>query len=86
MTPASYTIANYTHLLTSKPALHQDDYTILDVIKGLDGVKIKHPRDWMADVVSVMRGRVDLGELVDRAMPVRVLEGEKVWVMERRRE
>ncbi|RUP52373.1 Alg9-like mannosyltransferase family-domain-containing protein [Jimgerdemannia flammicorona] len=85
-TPDSYTAANYTHLLTSTPALHEASYAVLDVITGYDGLRVKRPRAWVADVASVLKGALGWSEIVERVMPVKVVKGDKVWVMEKNAE
>ncbi|KAK3818556.1 MAG: Alg9-like mannosyltransferase family-domain-containing protein [Benniella sp.] len=85
---------NYTHLLTSKPEFHKDDFIILETIDGyarMKRVPLGQIREMCSqafhavgkDVSSSLFSRQGLSALWESCSPVQIVTEGKIWIMRR---
>ncbi|KAI9593359.1 Alg9-like mannosyltransferase family-domain-containing protein [Syncephalis fuscata] len=70
----------YTHLVTEAPDFHQKAFKEFASIRGLAGIGIKRPREYMQDIIIFMRQR----DSFNRLLPLRINMPNLIWLMRRR--
>ncbi|KAF9976937.1 dolichyl-P-Man:Man(7)GlcNAc(2)-PP-dolichol alpha-1,6-mannosyltransferase [Actinomortierella ambigua] len=93
--PQEYVDAGFTHLLTSEPELHKDNYEVIEVVQGFSGLKftranggVQAVMETCRDYVKIMFSELSWSLAVERAVGMLKACGvqtkDSIWIMRRR--
>lgn len=71
--------AEYTHLITSNPDMHNDHFVVVDEIRGLDSVRLKTPKTYIQDLRQFISNRH-----LDAILPLDINTAPKLYIMKLR--
>ncbi|KAJ8654422.1 hypothetical protein O0I10_009863 [Lichtheimia ornata] len=74
-----YIEAEYTHLITSHPEMHNDHFIVVDEIRGLDSVRLKTPKTYIQDLRQFISNRH-----LDAILPLNIVTAPKLFIMKLR--
>ena len=93
LSPEDY--ESYTHLLTSKPKFHEDNFTIIDIVDGYQSLRIKRTSKitqiWINLIkffnLLVNHNKNDYyrsKEMFESVLPIEIVLKPKIWIMKRK--
>ncbi|RHZ59359.1 hypothetical protein Glove_364g13 [Diversispora epigaea] len=74
---------NYTHILTSKPHIHNEYFETIDIIYGYERIQLENPSHVIRNWFDFSRNLDNL-KVIDSLMPAKIIIEPKVWIMKRK--